>query len=141
MHRKENIATIQRLTRASSEARGVIARDVTILRHRLDAPARLKRAVKSNPLPWLGASAVLGLITSRIFRRKRKATPAPVQRELQAATKGGFLITLFGLAFTTLRPLLQRWATQRLHAYLEDRVRYGSTSSPELPNFRPSNPL
>ncbi len=140
MHRTQKIAEIQRLIKESSIARRILAEDMVALQHRFNAPARLRHSLTTHPFPWLGGTATLGLLTSRLFRRKPK--PPPEQsHDLSAVKQGGIFLTLLGLAFTTLRPMAQVWATDRLKHYLGNRMRYRSTRGPQGSNFRPSNPL
>lgn len=89
-------------------SRGAVGRDVAILRHRLDVPARMKESVMSKPLAWFGGSLGAGLVASFLFRGRKPKPQAEkvVRRSLWSLALGG--------AFTLARPALQAWATNEL---------------------------
>ncbi len=124
MHRTTNKEKIERLTRASEEARLMLEERVDTFRHQIDVPRRLRHSLKAHPMSWLGGSAVFGLITSRLLLR-RGPKSAPRSRRGR-----GVVFTLLGLAFTAIRPLAQVWLTGQLKQYLADQLRYRSTSRP-----------
>ncbi|MCW1887821.1 hypothetical protein OKA04_23990 [Luteolibacter flavescens] len=85
-----------------------MARDIAVLRRRLDVPARMKESVTTKPLAWFGGSLGAGLVASFLFRG-RKAKPQPeqvVRRSLWSLALGG--------VFTLARPALQAWASNEL---------------------------
>lgn len=143
MHRKPKNEEIRRLIQVSAEARKVLAEDFDSFRDRFSPRARIQNSVRTRPLPWLGGTAVLGWVTSRLFRGKSKSRSKKHQAPPEPATTAqkGLLLTLVGLALTALRPMAQTWITDQVRQYLANRFSYGSTTRPRPMNFRPSNPL
>jgi len=89
-------------------SRADLGRDVAVLRHRLDVPARVKESVMSKPLAWFGGSLGVGLLASFLLKG-RKSPPKSekmVRRSLWSLALGG--------AFTLARPALQTWAMNEL---------------------------
>jgi len=100
----EKQALIARL----AASRADLGRDVAIVRHRLDVPARVKQSVMSKPLAWFGGSLGAGLVASFLLKG-RKSPPKQekvVRRSLWSLALGGL--------FTLARPALQTWATNEL---------------------------
>jgi hypothetical protein len=90
-------------------SRGSVARDLAVLRHRLDVPARVKDSVMSKPLAWFGGSLGAGLLASFLLKGRRRRPPKSetvVRRSLWSLALGG--------AFTLARPALQTWAMNEL---------------------------
>jgi hypothetical protein len=90
-------------------SRGSVARDLAVLRYRLDVPARMKDSVMSKPLAWFGGSLGAGLVASLLLKGRRRRAPKPekvVSRSLWSLALGG--------AFTLARPALQSWAMNEL---------------------------
>jgi len=92
---------------------------VTALRHDLNVVSRLKRSVRSNPLTWYAAAALLGLLLSTISLRRRKVVVkgrgSHSERPKQA---GGAALALTALKFALdlAKPSLMRWVYDRLGA-------------------------
>jgi len=91
-----------------SASRANLGRDVAILRHRLDVPARVKESVMSKPLAWFGGSLGAGLVASFLLKG-RKSPP----KQEQVVRRSLWSLALGGL-FTLARPALQTWATNEL---------------------------
>ncbi|MEK7952493.1 hypothetical protein [Luteolibacter soli] len=101
---RQTEALIARLAASRSD----LGRDVAILRHRLDVPARVKESVMSKPLAWFGGSLGAGLVASFLLRGRKSA---PKQEKVVRRSLWG--LALSG-AFTLARPALQTWATNEL---------------------------
>jgi hypothetical protein len=99
----------QALIARIAASRAAVGRDVAMLRHRMDVPARVKDSVMSKPLAWFGGSLGVGLVASLLLKG-RHARPRPekaaVRRSLWSLALGG--------AFTLARPALQSWAMNEL---------------------------
>ena len=101
---RQTEALISRL----AASRSTLGHDLSILRHRLDVPARVKESVMSKPVAWFGGSLGVGLVASLLLKG-RKSKPKPekvVRRSLWSLALGG--------VFTLARPALQAWATNEL---------------------------
>ncbi|MGB6223392.1 hypothetical protein [Haloferula sp.] len=66
---------IAELIRRIEGSRGSVETQVAQLRRTLDIPSRIKHSVSHNPLAWFGSSMGVGLLASRVFRRRKKAKP------------------------------------------------------------------
>lgn len=89
-------------------SRAAVGRDLALLKHRMDVPARVKESVLSKPIAWFGGSLGVGLVASLLLKG-RKSRPKPekiVRRSLWSLALGG--------AFTLMRPALQSWALHEL---------------------------
>ena len=109
MDRKSpEISQIQCLIEHSAAARSCLGREVSVLRQRLDLPARLCASLKDHPSAWLLGSLASGFAARFLWRRK----PAPPQkiRTLPA--------TLLGLTWTAARPWIQSWLADQLKLWL-----------------------
>jgi hypothetical protein len=114
MDRKlSNQQEIQRLIRASDSARHTLQSEATLLRQKLDVPARLRASLKSSPTGWLMGSLASGFGLSLLFRRQ-----APPQEK----KKRSLPITLLGLTLTAARPLAKIWLADQAKNYLSNRL-------------------
>ncbi len=100
---------IQRLIKLSESARVCLSRDVGLLKHQLDVPARLRGALKENPTGWLLGSLGSGLAASLLFRRKAH----PLERK-----KSTLAQALTGLTLTAIQPLAKAWLSDQVKGYL-----------------------
>ncbi|MEP4078281.1 hypothetical protein [Haloferula sp.] len=81
---------VAELIRQIESSRSSVGGHVVQLKRSLDIPSRFKHSVTTHPGAWFGGSLGLGLISSRIFRRKPKKTEKKGKRSLLVTT----LITL-----------------------------------------------
>jgi hypothetical protein len=104
-----------------ARARAALASNAGALRHDLDFPTRAKKAFKRNPLLWLGAAAVIGLVIARLPGRPKKVVKVfPKEKEpaLEKAGKAGLLLGVLKIVFDLARPALLKWVTQRFSDYV-----------------------
>lgn len=94
---------VEALIRRLQRSREDLGHHYVELQHKLDLPSRIKHSVRRNPLVWFGGSAGLGLLSTRLFRRPKKA--------VKKSGKLGFLIAT---TFTILKPTLTRVITSEL---------------------------
>jgi hypothetical protein len=81
--------------------------EITALRSKLDLPARIRRQFGRRPWLWFGASAGLGLVASRMLRRRRRG-----KKRRRGLVR--LLMPLFmGFLKPWLRSLLMRELRQR----------------------------
>lgn len=106
----------------SARARGLLACEVVVLKHRLDLPARIRGSLKRNPASWLLGSLGAGLVASLFFFRRRRAVSSKKHRS--------FPLTLLGLALTALRPFAKVWAADQIKNYLAGQIRGNSFRKP-----------
>jgi hypothetical protein len=62
------------LIRRIETSRSGLGGHVVELKRSLDVPLRIKNSVSSRPLAWFGGSLGLGLVASRLLRRKPRKT-------------------------------------------------------------------
>lgn len=103
---------IERLIRLGAAARFCLENEATLLRQRLDVPARIRGSLKSHPTGWLFGSLASGLAASLLFRGKSSAPKKP--RTLPTA--------LLGLTLTAVRPLAKVWLTGQVKNYLAAKL-------------------
>jgi hypothetical protein len=106
--------------RAEIEAsRHAMQRDYSALRAELNFVAKTKNSVASNPLPWLGGSALIGWVLSGRKRRKaRKLKAGQVAEPVKRFTILGVLFALVRLFFPILQPHLTSFAVGKLTDYV-----------------------
>jgi hypothetical protein len=116
-HRADKTQEIVRLLESSAASRAVLGHQFAVLKRRLDAPAKVLRAVRSHPFRWVGGAALAGLSLPWLFRRKASApAPAPARRVLRASA------WLWPILFTAAKPALKAWATGQLQTFLSARL-------------------
>ncbi len=102
--------------RAEIEAsRRAIQRDYAALRSELDFVTKAKHSVANHPLPWLGASALVGWILSgRKHSKPRKLKTGEVAEPVKKFTFLGILLALAKLVFPLIQPHLTSFAMGKL---------------------------
>lgn len=101
MDAKPQNAEIDDLVQRAELARQSLRGHYQSLRHRIDVPARLKENFSNNRTLWFGASALAGLLATRLFRR-------PVVREVSTPRKRkGFTGLALSAAFALAKPALK----------------------------------
>jgi hypothetical protein len=98
------------LIEAGDAARAQLAREVGILRQRLNAPAQVVQSLRRHPLVWLGGLAGTGLLGVLLLRRRRPAAPPVKSRGLR-----GLLLTA---VIAAARPVVKTWLTGQLKQVL-----------------------
>jgi hypothetical protein len=109
------------LTAELAQARRRISRDLGELRYALDFPQRAKDAVKRNPFAWVGGATLFGILLSKLPARRKKVLVTPKGEKVKAsgAAQAGLLVTALKIAFDLSRPVLMKWATQRVAEYMD----------------------
>jgi len=90
--RPEAAELIRRIENSRNELQGHVVQ----LKRSLDVPSRIKQSVTTRPLAWFGGSLGLGVVASRVLRRKPKKN--------QKKSVAGFLFTAI---LTLLKPALK----------------------------------
>jgi len=125
----QSSATSKRLAELvkNSEASRLVLFDIHAgLMHAVELPARLKSAMFSSPVKWLGGSMLAGLVASLLFRSgKMNAT----SRLTTAKKEHGIMLGLLSLAFSLSKPALKVYATKLLKDYLARRLTAGQRSN------------
>ena len=118
------------LTAELARARRRITADFGALRRDLDFPARAKRAVFRHPRAWVGGASLVGLLLARLPSRKKAAPVSRKNTEAQivGAGKAGLLLGALKIAFDLSRPVITKWASQRVADYLN-----GTKKGPQFP--------
>jgi hypothetical protein len=112
------------LIRRSEAARLSIGRAHQLLKHRLDAPSRIKESLKAQPAKWIGGSIVAGFVGSFLFKSRKKK----MRDEVKATGKGrNSLLRLLGLNLLVkiLKPAAKIYATKLLKDYVAQHVARG----------------
>jgi hypothetical protein len=107
-----------------ARARGELATRANAVRRETDVVARLKSSFKRHGVIWLAGAGVLGLLITRLPRRRKTAEPSwrePAPKT--SAVKAGLLITALKVAFYIARPSLTRWLASTVADYAEGRSR------------------
>ena len=117
---------IARLIEASDTSRARLGREVSVLRQRLDAPAKVIRSIRSYPLRWVGGALATGVASVWLLRRK----PAPAARR-KPKGPGGLLLSL---AIAAAKPAFKSWATKQAKRLLAEQLsRLSKTTPGNLP--------
>ena len=101
---------IQRLVQQGEDSRSLLSGHATLLRQRLDIPARLRTSLREKPSHWITGGLASGFVASFLLRRKAPRTKKPKNRSLPLA--------LVGITFAAVRPLLQGWLTSQVKNYV-----------------------
>jgi hypothetical protein len=123
---------IERLTLAAAAARAHLSNQATLLRQKLDVPARLHTSLKHHPTGWLFGSLASGLAASLLFRNRSHRGGERKPR--------GFLLAVFGLILTVVRPFAKVWVTDQLKNYLTGKPMDLAFLTPAR-RTRPNNPF
>ena len=107
---------ITALIRRAEIARSKLGRDVTSLRDKLDAPARVCKSFRHHPFAWLTGTAASGLLLTRLVFRRR---PKKISRFLPLPGLTGRALALLISAAT---PALKIWLIATLKQYLSRRA-------------------
>jgi len=112
------------LIHLSALSRRVLSAETHALRQKLDVPRRVRDSLRESPLKWLVGSMASGLVTSSLFRRKKKKEEIPHKRR-------GLTLTLLGLGFSALQPIARIWLTNQLKDYLSKQQLSINPRSPQ----------
>jgi len=104
-------ARINALCLRSAEARTVLTRQIGIVRHRANLPARLRDSVGAHPYTWFGGSLAAGLFATLLFRRKSPRRESPRRKP--------FFSWLLAAAVTAAKPFLKAWLAGELKSRLQ----------------------
>ncbi len=106
-----------------ARSRSRIAGHVVALRSDLNFAARAKRAVLKNPVLWMAAASLIGLLLSKVPAGRKKIAIGRSGKEKAAANAGkaGLLLGALKIAFDLSRPFLFKLAKQRVTASLARR--------------------
>ncbi len=67
---------------------------------------------------WMGAAGLLGLILSKVGGSPKKIEVSKKgEKQVAKAGAAGLMLGLLKIAFDLFRPMLTRWATQRVGAF------------------------
>ncbi|MGC4015926.1 MAG: hypothetical protein QM755_15585 [Luteolibacter sp.] len=111
---------IEALLKRSETARRRLAYDISMLKHRVDVPARVKESLQNNPTGWLGGSLVTGLLASLALRRRKPKKTA--EEKVRKAGLAGLMLTAGG---ALVRPVVKSLVTGYLQKTLANRVGHG----------------
>ena len=109
------------LTAELARARARITADFGALRRDLDFPARAKSAVMKHPAAWVGGATLVGVLLSKLPARKKKAVVHRdgAEAKIVSAGKTGLLLGALKIAFDLSRPVITKWASQRVADYMD----------------------
>ena len=96
--------TIESLIRRSESARAELTGHIQTLQHRVNIPARLKESVRSRPSIWFGGSMIIGLLATKMLRRK--PAPAPEKTKTRKGLLGLACTAAIALAKPAIKTLL-----------------------------------
>lgn len=113
---------IQELIRLSRASRSGLGMEFSGLRQKLDFPLRLRDSLKQQPATWLVGSALAGLATSMLFRRRRRAKASSKPKGISGA--------LMALTLTAARPLAKVWLTKKLGEWSSDLLARSAAPPP-----------
>lgn len=118
------------LTAELARARRRLGENLRALRRDLDFPTRVKNAVFKHPRAWAGGAALIGVLVARLPARKKKVAVSKKNTEAQivGAGKAGLLLGALKIAFDLSRPVITKWASQRVADYMD-----GTKKSPLFP--------
>ena len=109
------------LTAELARARARITADFGALRRDLDFPTRAKSAVMKHPAAWVGGATLVGVLLSKLPARKKKAVVHRdgAEAKIVSAGKTGLLLGALKIAFDLSRPVITKWASQRVADYMD----------------------
>jgi hypothetical protein len=109
------------LTAELAAARRRISSDFGALRYSLDFPRRAKDAVKRHPFAWVGGATLFGVLLSKLPARRKKVlvTSKGEAVKKSGAVQAGLLVSVLKIALDVARPVLMKWATQRVADYMD----------------------
>lgn len=95
---------IESLIRRSESARAELTGHIQTLKDRMNIPARLKASVSSRPVAWFGGSLAVGLLATKLFRRK--SVPIPEKAKSRKGLLGFACTAAIALAKPAIKTLL-----------------------------------
>lgn len=90
-----------------------------------DLGQRLQNSFQKNITAWLGSAAVVGWVLSKLPARKKKIYAGKGSHTASATTeavKGGVFISILGIVFKLVQPLLQKLLVQQLGTLTEKHL-------------------
>ena len=104
-----------------ARTRGQISGNVRALGHDLDFATRARRSFARHPAIWIGGTALLGLLVTRMLFGKKQTIPARTRKtaepEIEKIGKAGLAVAALKIAFNIARPVLIPWATRLFTEY------------------------
>ncbi len=123
-------AEIAELIRRSEASRLRLSDAHSVLKDRLNVPARLVGSLKAEPKKWIGGSVVVGLVASRFFRSKK-----PSKKVRKVKKPRSLLLGTLTLAATMAKPAAKIYATKLLKDYFRRQLDDGSARRPVSGNI------
>lgn len=109
-------ANHEKLKSDLASSREALAAYVGALRQDFDYGAKLKRAVRNNPLVWYAGAALVGLVLSRVPPGTRRRTMKLKSSRPERSSPAGYTamaLTVLKFALDFAKPALLRWVKDR----------------------------
>jgi hypothetical protein len=108
--------SIDELTAEIVSSRERVGRELRILRHELDFPAKFRRSFREQTISWITAAAAVGaLIALAPMRKKKIYVDAKSSRKSQKKlVETGFALAVLKVAASLARPVIVEFVKNRL---------------------------
>lgn len=115
--------------RVSELSRRRLSADYSEFKRRIDLPLRVRNSLRNHPREWFGGTALLGLVASLLFRKKKRVVEWHVEGPAETKRRAGILGFLGGLV-TLASPVLMALGK----SWLKGQVRH-IVATQTLPPF------
>ncbi|MBC7980200.1 MAG: hypothetical protein H7Y36_06530 [Armatimonadetes bacterium] len=124
---------IRELIQRSEQARLELSQAHARFRHHFDLPGRVLDSIKAEPTKWAGGSVLVGLLTSRFFKPKKK----PPEQVQTVKKERNLLLGALTLIIALAKPAAKIYATKLFNDYYVNRRGKSSLRRNRSGNSRP----
>jgi hypothetical protein len=116
--------SLHQLRQEIAHSRDRLARDLSGLRYELDFPLKFKKSFQRQTVIWITAAIVVGVVfavmparTKKVYVRGKTNGKGKGEEQKKGLIGAGLAVGALRLAATLLKPVLMKYATDRMGSY------------------------
>lgn len=122
--------SLHQLRQEIAHSRDRLARDLSGLRYELDFPLKFKKSFQRQTVIWITAAIVVGVVfavmparTKKVYVKGKTKGNGKGEEQKKGLIGAGLAVGALRLAATLLKPVLMKYATDRMGSYAAGRGR------------------
>lgn len=116
--------SLHQLRQEIAHSRDHLARDLSGLRYELDFPLKFKKSFQRQTVIWITAAIVVGVVfavmparTKKVYVKGNTNGKGKGEEQKKGLIGAGLAVGALRLAATLLKPVLMKYATDRMGSY------------------------